>query len=113
MRVTVLTAGSRGDVTPFLALGVGRGRAGHAVRLATHAEFAHLVADAGLEFAELPGDPRSALASPEGQAMLTTRSPAALPRRILALVGPGVRDAAEPADGRARAPTSWSRRRSR
>lgn len=98
MRVTVLTVGSRGDVTPFLALGVGLVRAGHAVRLATHAEFAHLVADAGLEFAELPGDPRSALASPEGQAMLTTRNPAALPRRILAPVGPGVRNAAEPAE---------------
>jgi sterol 3beta-glucosyltransferase len=53
MRMTVLTVGSRGDVQPFLALGLGLERAGHRVRVATHPKFEPLVAGAGLEFAPL------------------------------------------------------------
>jgi sterol 3beta-glucosyltransferase len=39
MRVVILTVGSRGDVQPYVALGGGLRRAGHAVTLATHREF--------------------------------------------------------------------------
>ena len=39
MHITILTIGSRGDVQPYMALGVGLQNAGHRVRLATHAEF--------------------------------------------------------------------------
>lgn len=96
MRVTVLAVGSRGDVEPFLALGAGLRRRAHTVTVATHAEFAALVTGAGLEFAELGGNPRQALSSPEGQRMLATRNPLRLSARIAALVGPPS-DAALPA----------------
>ena len=39
MHITILTVGSRGDVQPFIALGVGLKQAGHQVRLATHYNF--------------------------------------------------------------------------
>jgi sterol 3beta-glucosyltransferase len=51
VRVTLLTVGSRGDVQPMVALGVGLQDAGHRVRLATHPRFASLVAHHGLELA--------------------------------------------------------------
>jgi sterol 3beta-glucosyltransferase len=98
VRVTALAVGSRGDVEPFLALGAGLTRAGHRVRLATHAAFEGLVEGAGLEFAELPGDPQAALSSPAGQAMLATRNPAALPGRMRRLIGPGLAESAVPAE---------------
>ncbi len=98
MRVTILTMGSRGDLEPFLALGQGLVGAGHRVRLATHGAFEARVRDAGLPFAELPGDPQAALSGPDGLAVLAARNPAALPRRIRRLVGPVLAAAAEPAE---------------
>ena len=53
MRVTLLTVGSRGDVQPLAALGLGLQDAGHRVRLATHPRFASLVACHDLDFAPL------------------------------------------------------------
>jgi UDP:flavonoid glycosyltransferase YjiC (YdhE family) len=53
MRITILTVGSRGDVQPLLAFGLGLASAGHEVRFATHAKFEPAVAAAGLEFAPL------------------------------------------------------------
>ena len=70
MRVAVLAMGSRGDGEPFLALAAGLRRRGHPVVVATHAEFAALVTGADVEFAELGGNPREALSSPQGQRML-------------------------------------------
>jgi len=96
VRVAVLAIGSRGDVEPFLALSAGLRRRGHTVVVATHAEFAAMVTGAGVDFAELGGNPREALSSPQGQRMLTTRNPLLLPSRMGALVGPAL-DAALPA----------------
>jgi len=53
MRVTMLTLGSRGDVQPFIAFGLGLERAGHAVRVATYPRLEHFVTGQGLEFAPL------------------------------------------------------------
>jgi sterol 3beta-glucosyltransferase len=53
MRVSILTVGSRGDVQPFAALGIGLQRAGHPVRICTHPEFRELVTKQGLDFAPL------------------------------------------------------------
>jgi sterol 3beta-glucosyltransferase len=55
--VTLLTYGSRGDVEPFVALGVGLSRAGHGVRLVAPAVFQEFANAHGLGFAGLPGDP--------------------------------------------------------
>lgn len=57
MRIAILTYGSRGDVEPFVALGVGLRNAGHAVRLAGPAPFAPLVQDNDLEFTPIEGSP--------------------------------------------------------
>ena len=76
MRITVLAVGSRGDVDPFVVLGVRLRAAGHTVRIATHDEFAAAVTGAGLEFATLPGNPREVLTSPQGQQMLAKLTPA-------------------------------------
>jgi sterol 3beta-glucosyltransferase len=53
MRVTVLIVGSRGDVQPLLAFGLGLARAGHEVRVAAFPGFEQQVSAVGLEFAPL------------------------------------------------------------
>ncbi len=50
MRLTIPTTGSRGDVQPYVALGLGLQAAGHRVRLATHADFESFVRGYGLDF---------------------------------------------------------------
>ncbi|MGH2607292.1 MAG: glycosyltransferase [Anaerolineales bacterium] len=56
-RITILTYGSRGDVQPFVALGVGLRDRGHAVRVAGPAPYASLVEAHGLEFEPIEGNP--------------------------------------------------------
>jgi sterol 3beta-glucosyltransferase len=53
MRVTMLTLGSRGDVQPLIAFGLGLERAGHRVRIATYPRLGPLVTGQGLEAAAL------------------------------------------------------------
>ncbi|MDP8974529.1 MAG: glycosyltransferase, partial [Actinomycetota bacterium] len=57
MRITVTTAGSRGDVQPYIALGLGLKEAGHEVRLATYAPFEGFVRGHGLDYRPVTGDP--------------------------------------------------------
>jgi len=59
VQITILAYGSRGDVQPYVALGIGLQRAGHQVRLAAPASFSGFVARYGLDFTPLAGDPRS------------------------------------------------------
>jgi sterol 3beta-glucosyltransferase len=53
MRVSILTVGTRGDVQPVAAFGVGLQGAGHAVRICTHPELRELVTSQGLDFAPI------------------------------------------------------------
>lgn len=85
MNVTLLTMGSRGDVQPYVALARGLRRAGHQVRLATHASFESFVRSQGLDFAPLAGDPREILAGEAGKAMLESRDPVTFLRRFIAV----------------------------
>jgi sterol 3beta-glucosyltransferase len=55
MRITLLAVGSRGDVQPLVALGLGLLERGHRVRLATHGEFRELAESVGLETRVLGG----------------------------------------------------------
>jgi len=64
MRISLVVTGSRGDVQPFIALGRMLTDRGHAVTLATHADFEALVTEGGLGFAALPGSPQDFLAHP-------------------------------------------------
>ncbi|PVI03303.1 glycosyltransferase family 1 protein [Periconia macrospinosa] len=57
LNVVVQVVGSRGDVQPFIALGMALQRYGHRVRLATHDVFADFVRKSGLEFYPIGGDP--------------------------------------------------------
>lgn len=57
LRFTLLTIGSRGDVQPYIALGLGLMKEGHHVRIASHAEFRPWVEKHGIEFREIAGDP--------------------------------------------------------
>ncbi|QYO62430.1 glycosyltransferase [Leptolyngbya sp. 7M] len=58
MHITILTIGSRGDVQPYVALGMGLKAAGHEVCVATEADYEPFVTDCGLQFARLPGNTR-------------------------------------------------------
>jgi sterol 3beta-glucosyltransferase len=68
MHITILAHGSRGDVQPYVALGLGLKEAGHSVRIAAPELFRVFVAEYGLEFAPLAGDPRILMQSVVEQA---------------------------------------------
>ena len=70
MQITLIAFGSRGDVTPIVALGHQLRAEGHGVRLASHAEFASLASTHGLQFTALGGSYQDFLATPEGRAAL-------------------------------------------
>jgi sterol 3beta-glucosyltransferase len=70
MRIAILTGGSRGDVQPYVALGVGLQRAGHQVCVPAPECFRGLITEAGLQF--MPSgalDPQAFLHLPEVQAL--------------------------------------------
>ena len=50
MRIVIIATGSRGDVEPYIALGVGLKKVGHHVRLVSHTNYADLINPYGLEF---------------------------------------------------------------
>lgn len=88
MRITILTVGSRGDVQPFIALGVGLQQAGHDVCLATHPPFQSMIQNYGLEFAPISGDVQAIMAGDAGQQMLEAGNPLQLIQRYAQMVEP-------------------------
>ena len=56
MKILIPTIGTRGDVQPFIALGVGLKATGHAVTIATLDEFKKDVLAYGLQYDALRGD---------------------------------------------------------
>jgi sterol 3beta-glucosyltransferase len=63
--ITLITAGSRGDIQPYIALGLGLQANGHTACLATHAIFEDWIRSFNLEFSPVEGDP---MAMAQGQA---------------------------------------------
>lgn len=59
MRIAMLTIGTRGDVQPFVALGVGLRAAGYDVTIGTHRTFETFITGHDIDFAPLPGDPHA------------------------------------------------------
>ena len=89
MRITIATAGSRGDVQPYVALALGLAARGHTVKIATHAPFEAFVRGYGLQFHAIAGDPQALLAGDAGVAWLDTAgNPLAYADRIRALMVP-------------------------
>jgi sterol 3beta-glucosyltransferase len=70
MRITIPTTGSRGDVQPYVALGVGLKARGHKVCLATHADFEGFIRSHGLDFHSLEQNGQTLQASDTGDRML-------------------------------------------
>ncbi|MCI0477114.1 MAG: glycosyltransferase, partial [Anaerolineales bacterium] len=68
MHLTIVAVGSRGDVQPCVALGIGLQRAGYQVRIAAYGLFADFVRRHDLEFAPITGNPREAMETQVGQA---------------------------------------------
>ena len=62
MNIVIQIVGSRGDVQPFVALGLVLQQSGHRVRLATHPTFKEFVEKEGLEFFSIGGDPAALIA---------------------------------------------------
>jgi UDP:flavonoid glycosyltransferase YjiC (YdhE family) len=56
MKISILTIGTRGDVQPYMALGLGLEAVGHEVTVTTLGEFESLIRDYGLQHANLRGD---------------------------------------------------------
>lgn len=57
LRFSLLTIGSRGDVQPYIALGLGLKKEGHEVTIITHKEFQEWINKHGLLFKEIAGNP--------------------------------------------------------
>ncbi|KAI0110383.1 UDP-glucose,sterol transferase [Nemania sp. FL0031] len=62
LNILVQVVGSRGDVQPFIALGLALKTHGHRVRIATHDVFQQLVTSSGLSFYPVGGDPAELMA---------------------------------------------------
>lgn len=89
MKLLLLTFGSRGDVQPYVALGRGLRRAGHAVTLATHAPFAPLAREHDLEFWPMSADPQALMETEEVQRWLESgTNPMRFVKRMLDLMRP-------------------------
>jgi hypothetical protein len=73
MKIVILTLGTRGDVQPCIALGLGLQVAGYAVTLGTSRDFKSMVTEWGLGFAPFEFSVRETLASPDGRAALESK----------------------------------------
>ena len=62
LNIVIQIVGSRGDVQPFIPLGLELQKCGHRVRLATHPTFQDFVERMGLEFFSIGGDPAELMA---------------------------------------------------
>ncbi len=75
MKITILTAGSRGDVQPYIALGWALQKAGYVVRIATFGNFKSLVESSGLEFYPVRGDVMQVTRSELGREAMSPDNP--------------------------------------
>ena len=75
MKITILTAGSRGDTQPYVALGLALQKAGHSVRIATFGNFKTLVECSGLEFFPVRGDVMQVSRSELGREAMSPDNP--------------------------------------
>ncbi len=74
MKITMIAIGSRGDVQPLVALGLGLRSKGHEIAVVTHAIFEQVVRGHGLGFFLINADPKKTLESRDGQEALKNGS---------------------------------------
>ena len=70
MRLVIQTLGTRGDVQPYVALGLGLKAAGFAVRLSAPKNFRNWIEGTGLDFAPSGADIQAFLQTPEGKDLM-------------------------------------------
>ena len=70
MKIILLTYGTRGDVQPYLALGLGLKARGHEIRIVTSERFRGFITGYGLAFAPMNDDLLAILDTDEGKAMI-------------------------------------------
>jgi len=97
MRITILTAGTRGDVQPYVALGAGLLRAGHAVCLAAEGSFEPLVRQYGLKYAPLRTEFVSLAQTDQGKAALAGGKSLSLLKTVMPMLRNMLDDAWEAA----------------
>jgi UDP:flavonoid glycosyltransferase YjiC (YdhE family) len=85
MRIDILALGSRGDVQPYVALGLGLRSAGHHVRLVTLGGFTSFVRAHGLDHVEIGARPQEIMDTAEGRDFVGRR------RSVLGFLGGFVR----------------------
>lgn len=92
--VTLVTTGSRGDIQPFIALGLGLAESGHGVTVATNPLYEDWVRENGLTFRPVEGDPMGAVQGEQGRAWMETgRRGLGFVRGFRAYTGPILRQA--------------------
>lgn len=72
MKITIFTAGSRGDIQPCIVLGKGLQQAGYQIRLAAPENFREFVKQHGVDFYPLRGDVQQIMASDTGRNFMQT-----------------------------------------
>jgi sterol 3beta-glucosyltransferase len=69
--ITLIASGTRGDIQPYLALGLGLQHAGFTINIATHLAFQPLVTEAGLTFKAIEPNPTALMFHAGDQMALT------------------------------------------
>jgi sterol 3beta-glucosyltransferase len=73
MNIAILTLGTRGDVQPYIALGLGLQKTGYSVTLGTSKDFESMVTACGLSFAPFQFSIREILADPDSRAAFVSK----------------------------------------
>ena len=99
MRITIFAAGSRGDIQPILALGLGLQRAGYTIRMAAPQNFAMFIQSQGLDYYPLRGDIQQIMAGETGRAFMQSggANPVKSIKAMRTMLAPVVRQMVEDA----------------
>jgi UDP:flavonoid glycosyltransferase YjiC (YdhE family) len=89
--IVMIAPGSRGDIQPYIALGQGLRRAGHAVRIVTNKDFEALVTSYGLEIWPVDINIQAALQTRETSAAIERGGLVASFRKLAELASSGAR----------------------
>ncbi|MEM7114453.1 MAG: glycosyltransferase [Chloroflexota bacterium] len=90
MKITVLAAGSRGDIQPYLAFSVGLQKAGYQVCLAANSNFSALAKQYDIPFFPLQIDSYAFTQDPRARAWLESRNPLKLAFESVRIIQPMV-----------------------
>jgi len=82
MKITILAVGTRGDVQPYVALGLGLKAAGNEVRVAAASNFEQFIRSYGLEYGRLEGNFRDLMEADTVQQVMTGRNPVQVYREM-------------------------------